>query len=120
MWYTTLRLNLWVDTGSWNRYWMTASKIREGSDDSDLPTMAARCSFGTLIEKGFSLLPPLPGTELLPGLAGLLGLTSSHASSCLTTLSCPKMEAAKIGIWPSLSGLLGLRSSSVSSSLTTL
>ena len=35
---------------------MTASKIREGSDDSHLPTMAARCSFCSLTEEGFLLL----------------------------------------------------------------
>jgi len=35
---------------------MTASKIREGSDDSHLPTGAARCSFGSLTEEGFLLL----------------------------------------------------------------
>jgi len=47
---------------------MTASKIREGSDDSHLPTMAARCSFGSLSVRygagrgGISLARPRPYT----------------------------------------------------------
>jgi len=119
IWYSTLRLDLGGDKGTWTRYAMTAGKIRAGSNSSNLPTVAARCSMGFLTKEGFWLLQRLSGREVLPLLACLSGLTSSRASSSVTTPSSGNLEAAKIGVWPSLSDLFGLTSSSVSSSLLT-
>ena len=51
MWYTALRLDLDVDTGSCSTYSMSVSKIREWSGGAErtmgLPTIGARSGFSS-------------------------------------------------------------------------